>query len=300
MQFDKLKTMRYLICTFVVSWVIQCIAAWCTHHGNPAAMQVLLIVVMYTPFLGALLSKAPVKELGWKPDCRGKGRYILMAWFLPGILTFAGAALYFLVFPKHFDMSGAYLQGIAGENALAQLEAQGLTYPMYLAIAIISCFTYAPLLNMLAALGEEVGWRGVLYPQLKARFGRNKGWIIGGAIWGIWHWPLILLMGYEYGTAYWGYPLLGMLMFCVFTAAMGVFCDFVYEKTGCIWFPSIVHGAINAAATVSMAFWNPDYEGYRLLGPSCNGLIAGIPVILCALWIARKKRGKDDGVRRNI
>ena len=75
---------------------------------------------------------------------------------------------------------------------------------------------------MIAALGEEIGWRGFLYPQLEAGVGRRKGWILGGIIWGAWHWPLIWLIGYEYGAAagnsvgYAGFPVTGMLLFLLF------------------------------------------------------------------------------------
>ena len=40
--------------------------------------------------------------------------------------------------------------------------------------------------DMFVALGEEVGWRGALYPYLKKKFGDTKGRIVGGAIWGAW------------------------------------------------------------------------------------------------------------------
>ena len=33
---------------------------------------------------------------------------------------------------------------------------------MYLAITAIQAVTYAPLVNMFLALGEEVGWRGAM------------------------------------------------------------------------------------------------------------------------------------------
>ena len=34
----------------------------------------------------------------------------------------------------------------------------------------VSSVTYAPFLNGIVALGEEIGWHGFLYPQLKTRF----------------------------------------------------------------------------------------------------------------------------------
>lgn len=93
---------------------------------------------------------------------------------------------------------------------------------------------YAPFINMLFALGEEVGWRGALNPMLKERFGKRGGRLMGGMIWGAWHWPVMILAGYEYGRDYWGEPVLGMAMFCLFTTASGTLLDFLYEKSKCI------------------------------------------------------------------
>ena len=41
-----------------------------------------------------------------------------------------------------------------------------------------------------------------MMPHLKAQLGLLNGRLLGGVIWGVWHWPLMLLVGYEYGTNY--------------------------------------------------------------------------------------------------
>ena len=51
-------------------------------------------------------------------------------------------------------------------------------------------------INMLAALGEELGWRGYLHEKLISR-GFWKCSLITGIIWGLWHAPLIL-QGHHY------------------------------------------------------------------------------------------------------
>ncbi|MBD5522565.1 MAG: CPBP family intramembrane metalloprotease [Lachnospiraceae bacterium] len=244
---------------------------------NPLASGV------FVPLLGVLLSGQSLSGMGWKPCLKGKIKLFLAAWFLPALLTVVGAALYFAVFPGHFDMSGDALAAAAGADALEQMQSQGLTYPMYVLISVIGCLTYAPFVNMLLAVGEEAGWRGFLYPQLKAKFGKKQGWLIGGVIWGMWHWPLIWLIGYEYGTDYAGFPVAGMLIFCIFATAAGVLCDWLYEKTNCIWIPSIFHGSINAAATVPIAICIANTGSVILLGPAPNGVLAGLPLIICAM-----------------
>ena len=206
----------------------------------------------------------------------------------PSLLTAIGAALYFLAFPKHFDLSGEYLVASADAEAFDAMQAAGLDCVTYVLLGAVVSVTCAPLINAFVALGEEIGWRGFLYPQLKARFGRTRGLVLGGVIWGAWHWPLIALIGYEYGAAagnaagYVGYPILGMLVLCVFTVALGILCDWAYEKSDSIWLPALLHGAINAAATVPLMVCAIDTGSFRLLGPAPNGLLSGLPFLVVA------------------
>ena len=292
--FNKKRTIKYLIWTFLIAWVLQVVVAVVSRNGQVMAGRFLLSVVMFAPLVGVLLSGNKLSGMGWKPRLKGKVKFLLAAWFLPAVLIAVGAALYFIVFPGHFDMSGEYLAANAGAEVLEQLEAQGLTYPLYILASVVGCLTYAPLINMVLAAGEEAGWRGLLYPQLKAKFGKRRGWLIGGVIWGIWHWPLMWLIGYEYGTDYAGFPVVGMLLFCIFTTAAGILCDWLCEKTECIWIPSIFHGAINAVGTVPLALCIANTGSAILLGPAPHGIIAGLPMIVCAMILLFKSDQPEE------
>lgn len=293
-EFNQKQVTRYLIFTFGAAYLIQFMAAP-LYRSNRIAGQLVLAAMMFVPALGALLCGADLKGMGWKPRIRKNIRPILFAWFAPLLLTVIGGILYFLIFPQHFDLSGGYLSALGGAEALGQLKEQGISYPMYVLISAVSSITYAPLLNMIAALGEELGWRGFLYPQLKDRFGRTKGWLLGGVIWGAWHWPLIALVGYEYGAAagnfagYAGAPVTGMLVFSVITAGLGVLHAWVYEKSECIWLPALLHGAFNAAAALPLMLCTAHTGTFRLLGPASNGLLSGLPFLIAAVLILRKK-----------
>ena len=286
--FNKAQVIKYLAWTFALAYIIQVGAAYIINNGNRTTGQLVVAAMMFVPALGVVLSGAGLKGMGWKPQIRKNIKNILIAWFAPIVLTALGAALYFLVFPGHFDLSGEYVELSAGSEALEQMKAQGIDYPTYTLITVVSSITYAPLINTIVALGEEIGWRGFLYPQLKARFGRKKGWLLGGVIWGAWHWPLIWLIGYEYGAAagnpigYAGFPVSGMLLFCVITVGWGILHDVLYEKSGSIWVPSLFHGAINAAATLPLSVCLTSTGSARLLGPAPMGVLAGLPFLVIA------------------
>ena len=294
-DFNKKQVAKYLAWTFALAYIIQGIAAHLYHHGSTMTGQLVIAAMMFVPALGVLLSGAGWSGMGWKPRLRKNYKSILIAWFAPMALTAVGAGLYFLCFPGHFDLTGEYLAAGGGAEALRQMEAQGISYPMYALIGAIGGVTYAPLINSILGLGEEIGWRGFLYPQLKARFGQKTGRLLGGVIWGAWHWPLIWLIGYEYGAAagnragYFGFPVVGMLLFCVITVGWGILHDWLYEKSGSIWVPSLLHGAINAAATIPLAICLTDTGSARLLGPAPMGILAGLPLLIAAAVVFSRK-----------
>lgn len=284
------KLSKYLLWAFGVAWVFQIIAGILYRKGNSMSYSVLLAVSMFAPLFAAVLSGAEIRSIGWKPHIKGNIRWILVAWFAPVALGAAGAALYFLLVPNALDTTFAYIRTSLGVESLSQLESAGFSVQLYACIGAVSAMTYAPFVNMLFAVGEEAGWRGTMYPILKEHFGIVKGRLIGGAVWGVWHWPIMLLAGYEYGTTYWGAPVTGSLLFCVITIAMGILFDFLYEKTNCIWVPALCHGAINAFAGVPTLFLNPAYADKLLLGPLMIGVISGLPLMLTAFIISIREK----------
>ena len=286
--YNKTQVTRFLVWTFALAYAIQFGAAYIYNNVNKTAGQLMISVMMFVPALGVLLSGAGLKGMGWKPQIRKNIKTVLIAWFMPAVLTAVGAGLYFLIFPEHFTLDGEYIAVSAGAELFTQMEAQGITYPMYVLVSVAAALTYGPLINMFLGLGEEIGWRGFLYPQLKARYGKKKGWILGGVIWGAWHWPLIWLIGYEYGAAtaneagYIGFPVTGMLLFCVITVGWGILHDWLYEKSESIWIPALFHGAINAAAALPLLVCLTNTGSMRLLGPQSMGVLAGLPFLASA------------------
>ena len=227
--------------------------------------------------------------IGWK--VQGKRRYWLAAWFGPAVFTVLAAVLYFAVFPHRLDLSGSWLAAAYGGEMDAQTLRRelGVSNLSYMLETGLFAVTLAPVINMFAALGEEAGWRGYMMPHLKAQLGLLNGRLLGGVIWGVWHWPLMLLVGYEYGTNYLGAPVLGLFVWCIVCFALNTLLDWLYEKTGCIWVPSIAHGAFNAVAALFVVLTNPADSYYNVLGPAPIGLIGMLPMLAAAVWLTLRR-----------
>ena len=282
----------YMITVFVIAYAMQIAASLLVLKGVTAAFSPILAVSMFVPMFAVLISGKGLKGMGWIPKLSGKWKWYIIAWLLPAVLSVLGAVLFFAFFPKSFDLTGKYLAMQMPKEALNQLAAAGMTPMTVSVISIVQALTYAPFINMFFAIGEEAGWRGYMYPVLKEKFGTNKGRIIGGIIWGAWHWPVIILAGYEYGTDYLGAPIAGPIAFLLVATCMGIMLDHFYEKTECIWVPALGHGAINAIAGVGMVFFDPAYAKYSILGPLLVGVISVIPLLLYCVWISIRKPDK--------
>ena len=280
----------YLLAAFGLAWVLQMYASLLLiRDGSAAAYQALLAVSMFCPLAGTLLVKKVYLHqptgIGWK--VQGKRRYWLAAWFGPAVFTVLAAALYFAVFPARLDLSGSWLATASG----GQLS---LSTGSYLLQSGLLAVTLAPPVNMLFAVGEEAGWRGYMMPRLKERFGLLNARLLGGVIWGVWHWPIMLLTGYEYGTNYLGAPVLGLAVWCVVCFALNTLLDWLYEKTGCIWVPAIAHGAFNAIASIAQVLTAPADAYYNVLGPMPIGLIGMLPMLAAAGWLTLHQMKQEE------
>lgn len=279
------KFWSYILITFGLGWLLQCLA--CLAGG--AWFSLINAVVMLTPFVAAWIVSGGLKReksgIRWKLHITGQniGAW-LAAWFLPTVLAVLGAVLYFLLFPARFDRSMPALT--------AQLAAAGQTLPfkpwVFVLITLAEALSFAPIVNMFFAVGEEAGWRGWMTPFLTEKLGRRLGLLVSGCIWGLWHAPVIVFAGYNFGTGYLGAPFTGPLIMCVGCMALGIMLTFLYEKTECIWAPALAHGAFNAVAAIGAYFLRADVTSMAL-GPSPLGLIAGLPMFALALIVLLRK-----------
>lgn len=279
----------YLLVTFGLGWLLQGLGVLSLNWESTGLLYTgLLALCMFAPLAGTWLAAGGLKQdksgVAWKPHISGKNiGWWLAAWFGPALVAVLGAAVYFLLCPGRFDGSLSTLND--------QLLAQGYSVAPWViaAVGLVQSVTYAPFMNMFFALGEEVGWRGWMSPFLCEKLGRKKGLVLSGVIWGAWHWPIILLVGYNFGSGYWGAPFTGALVMCLSCVALGILLSYLYEKTESVWAPALGHGAFNAAAGIGSFFLTPGTTAL-VLGPTPLGLLAGLPMyILAALLLFRKR-----------
>ena len=212
------------------------------------AIQGLWAVAMWGPGLAAILTttlvlKQPFRSLNL--NRLGPKRLYLWAWFLPVVLSILGG-----LFTLLFGLAKLDLQFTLIRHAMAS-AAGTETIPAWRVVALQTAFaiTLAPFINLLFALGEELGWRGFLLPQLMP-LGQWKAILISGAIWGLWHAPAIVQ-----GLNYPGYPVAGIFMMVVFCMLLAMILSWLYLNTKSPWISALAHGAVNATAGLPALFF---------------------------------------------
>ena len=254
------------------------------------ALVLLATIYMWAPALANIFTRLITREgfhnlLLW-PKLKRGWPYWLAGWFLPAILTILGIVIYFAILPGQFDPNFTTLQTQLNRAAAQTGAAVPVKAQTYFFIVTAQAVFLAPILNLLAVFGEEFGWRAYLQQKL-APLGTRKALLLVGLIWGVWHWPIIL-MGYEYGFDYWGAPVVGPLLFLFFTVALAIFFGWLVIRGGSVWPSVLAHGAINGIAALGL--YAIKGQPNMLLGPAPNGIIGGLPLIALAvfLWLNRK------------
>src|SRR5215831_10604385 len=152
-----------------------------------------VVGLMWSPAAAALLTCAltgrPLATLGWK--C-GPARYLVWSYCIPVIYA---AVTYGIVWAtglgRFYDAAFVdHLTARFGHASPAAAIAMYLLFQGTVGMAF-SCFT---------ALGEEIGWRGFLVPALAKRTSFTRTVLISGAIWSLWHYPVLLFADYNAGT----------------------------------------------------------------------------------------------------
>jgi membrane protease YdiL (CAAX protease family) len=187
--------------------------------------------------------------------------------FLPILATVVGGAIYYLLFPGQFDitMSWARETGVILPGPIGGELGPGLFFLYMVAMVLVAIVPF----GLLLSFGEEFGWRAYLLPKLMP-MGSRKAVILLGVIHGAWHWPIIF-MGYEYGLGYWGAPVVGPLLFLLFTVSLSAFLAWVTLRSGSVWPTALGHAAINASAL--LMFFYSTGEADRLVGPIPVGIV---------------------------
>lgn len=189
--------------------------------------------------------------------------YSDLVMFVPGVMGIV-LTIYLTIY-KHEKLRTVFKLGSAS-NLLAGLVLSLAVFVLYLTISFASGFAtfglsdtaieyyngnasqawirfltyglpYMLGINLLFAIGEEIGWRGYLTAKIKSL--APNFWVRSlcvGIVWGLWHLPIHLLTGT---------PVINIFIFLLNVCLISICYTWLYEQKNAIWTTVLAHGAHN-------------------------------------------------------
>ncbi|WP_313813055.1 CPBP family intramembrane glutamic endopeptidase, partial [Glutamicibacter sp.] len=224
----------FMLLSCFLAWLVA-LPIWVDGGLNNSRFTLFAVAMMSTPTIAAVVVCAIearmssfVRDVGLWPLKYPKRLLwcLLLAIALPVFLTIQAVYIgtWLGTFPgdlKNFTILH-FLAGSQGTGAYLMSQ--------------VGSILLATLVNLLPAMGEEIGWRGWLWPRLQ-KYGRVPAIFVSGVIWGLWHAPLILL-GYNYPFAEGAWGLVFMCGMCI---VVGAFFGWLRTISGSVWPCAMAH-----------------------------------------------------------
>jgi membrane protease YdiL (CAAX protease family) len=199
-----------------------------------------IVLVQFAPLVAAfitrLVSQRNLSGMGWG---LGKTRYHAAAYGLAFLLPLISFCLVWLL-----GFGGFYDHAWIAEarTGIADMFGLNISSTWVVVLVLIAVNSAVGMLVAFGAIGEELGWRGFLVPELYKHYDFTKTSFISGVIWAVYHWPLlILLLGPRLGVSPW--PML------VFSLVAGIGLSTIMAwlrlRSGSVWTAVIFHMGLN-------------------------------------------------------
>ncbi|MEI6088486.1 MAG: type II CAAX endopeptidase family protein [Bacteroidota bacterium] len=232
--FTSRPVITFLLITFALSSIFYFLIIHTGKLGSGFGLYV--TGLMWCPGISALITSLivgrKIAELGWQ---WGKTNYQLRSYLIPLLYAFIA---YIIIWS--FGWGGFYNQDFVTQIS----KSFGWTQlPTGLIIFLYFIFTglYGMAGSASSALGEEIGWRGFLVPELSKTFNYTKTSLITGVVWSIWHYPILIFADYNSGTPYW----YGLTCFTVLVISISFVFTWFRLKSNSLWTAVILHASHN-------------------------------------------------------
>lgn len=288
------KAIRFSVVVCLFSWAMAAVAHWGLGMGADTRMglSAFSVVYMFFPMLTAIVLQAINKE---KFNHTGLVNFKikwswLVAWLLPvvmvGLCIFVNGLMPGVELTYNADQ--LINQYHVPEDQQEMVREQMMRLPAWLMVVsvVFTGLLAGITVNAIATFGEEYGWRNYLVGALReVKFWKAALFI--GVVWGLWHFPLIL-MGHNYPNE----PQWGVLMMVVTCVLLGIIELYFVLKAKSMFVAVIFHGTVNAVSGMVIYF---TLGGNDFLNgmPGLSGFIVMALTIVC-LWIYDKYIAKES------
>ncbi len=242
------RSIQFVVVTCLVSWIIAAAAIFGFGLRTAQGMVYTIFAAcfMMLPAICSIIlqiihKEKPFRNLGISFKLN---RWFIVAGIVPILYTFLALGVN-LLFPNvSFSTSYEGLLAMLPPEQAELAMQQGLMFSipplLFLLLQLGSAIVAGYTINNLFGFGEELGWRGYFLKTVNDKKLIPVSLIIGG-VWGLWHFPLILI-GHNYPK----HPVIGVGMMVIFCILLTPMMIYIVKKSKSVITASIFHGMNNA------------------------------------------------------
>ncbi|PYX99434.1 MAG: CPBP family intramembrane metalloprotease domain-containing protein [Acidobacteria bacterium] len=222
----------YLVLTLAISAIFWTLIIWSKHLSAGFGY---VFGLMWSPGAAALLTcrilTRDVRSLGWTWPQR---KYVVLSYVIP--LAYAAVAYGTVWITRQGGFNSDFVTRLVSRFGLSGMPPAGV-----LVLYLVLASTVGVIQSVSSALGEEIGWRGFLVPELAKVTSFTKVSLISGVIWAAWHTPILLFADYNAGTNRW----YGLACFSVMVISISFIFAWMRLASGSLWTGAILHASHN-------------------------------------------------------
>ncbi len=270
----------YLFFTLIFSSVVWILTLHAKDAGR-IANRMYGYGIMWCPTLATvvtcLITKRKISSLSWK---WGNSKYLATSYFIPLLYSLVAYLIVWTVGWGEF-YNKSFITNVAHELGWTVLPNWVVIIIFFIVNGIIGMFS-----SISTALGEEIGWRGFLVPELSKKFNYTSVSLIVGGIWALWHYPLLIFGTYNNGTPFW----FGLICFTFLVVSTSFIYTWYQIKSGSLWTGVMLHASHNLFI---QSFFTPITEQNSLSPWYIDEFGAALPFVTVFLaiyfWSKRKE-----------
>lgn len=207
---DKKKIIQYVSITFLITWSCWWGLAFLTNYhivdSSQGIFTVIHLIGGFGPTIAAIIllpDKSPKGILKFVFSCRKNSfRYLLLFCLMQGLII-----------------------GLASRETNPAI-------PWFVTPIVLISITF------LGGGNEELGWRGIMQPELEKEFPFPVATLITGCVWMLWHVPLWFVVGTSQQN-------MNFALYAIYGLILSFWLATIHKKTKSVFFCCVFHGFSN-------------------------------------------------------
>lgn len=271
----------YLLFTALLSTPVYYLVAQTGNIASGAPGVSYTMMIMWCPTIATILTcwvlKIKLSTLGWK---WGPQKYLWWSYLLPFLYALVAYLIIWI------SGKGAFYNKETVDKIANGFGWHGVPDGLVIFLYTILLGAFGMIRSAAAALGEEIGWRGFLTPQLMKLNSYTATSLWMGVVWSLYHYPLMIFANYNNGAPAW----YSLTCFTVMIFAICFVFTWFRMRSGSLWTAVLLHASHNLFVQMVFTPLTVDTGDTKYYIDEFGAILPAITVAAAVIcWLKRKE-----------